>query len=589
MCGIYGYIGTSDAREAVFTGLTRLDYRGYDSWGIAVAVGEALFLEKAVGEVQQTRGLGLLPYSRTGLGHTRWATHGAVTQVNAHPHMSRDNKFALVHNGIVENFEELKRQLVQNGISFVSQTDTEVIVRLIELNLAADGDYTRAILKTAGMLKGRNTFGVLTSKGVLYGYRNGSPLLVGKGKKGMYMSSDTLSFAHAASEMAVIDNETLIEVDGNDASVIEEGGRQSLVQFEPLVLKDHHVDKRDYPHFMIKEIHETAEVIVRVSKVNRVMMADLTDRILQAHQVYTIGSGTSGIAAEQMAYYLRTIASKPAIALIGAEASSYLQLLTNQDVIIAPSQSGETADVLEVLEVARDIGATLVTYVNMPGSSMARMADYAFEIDAGPEVCVMATKVFSAKLAWGYLLAHSLAGTIGEARKSLRDEAKLIHGFLEKRATQVAIRKLAEELCDALHIFLLGKGQNLAVVREGMVKIIEGSYIHAHGMAAGDLKHFAITIMQPGVPVLFCISDDGLQADVLAAVAEVGARGAVTIGIGPRKFRKHFDRFVAIEAQAGLGALSNTVVMQLLAYNLALAKGNPIDKPRHIAKSVTVK
>ena len=339
---------------------------------------------------------------------------------------------------------------------------------------------------------------------------------------------------------------------------------------------------------MLKEINEQPLVITQVAKQDKIAYLEFAKAIKQAKNVYTIGSGTTGIAAAQIAYYLRKFGNINVISLVGADAQEYIPFFSSQDLLIAPSQSGETADVLEVLEVAKQKGIKIASYVNMAGSTMTRMSDYQFMAQAGPEICVMSTKVFVSQISWGYLVAKAVAGKYGEGKHNLEALAKSTESYLRDKKTHTTLKKLATTLKDVDDIFLLGKGQNFQIMREGMVKLIEGTYKHAHAIPAGDLKHYAITLIEKNVPVIVGSSLDESFQDTMNAASEVKARGAYVIGLSS-KAHQSFDSFIQIPETGETSAIMQVVPLQLLSYYLTVLLGNNVDKPRNIAKSVTVK
>ncbi len=588
MCGIFGYAGSKrSAADAVLEGLQRLDYRGYDSWGIGV-VERNLHVEKKVGTVGRTTAL---PKSPIGIGHTRWATHGAVTATNAHPHYSSDRSFILAHNGIAENADAIKTTLQSEGYRFSTQTDTESIVRLIEKKRSKKLDLSEAVRSAFKELTGRNTIIVLATDGDIVAARNGSPLVIGFGSKSseVYFSSDIFSCAPHVEEYIVLDNGQMATYRKGIVSVFDiQTGKKIRAVREKNLLRDVSVNKGKYAHFMLKEIHEAPFVVQQVTKENARKYRGLALAVKRAPRVYCIGSGTAGAAAAQIAYYLRVYGNIPATALIGAEATDYRNLIGPKDVLIAPSQSGETADVLEVLELAKKRGATIASFVNMPGSMMTRLSDYPFMAHAGPEICVMSTKIFVSQIAWGYLVAKAVQGALPEGIRRLKKTASHINVLLSDTAYMSEIARHGKRMSRNKHIFLLGKAQNLQIIKEGMVKMIEGAYIHAHAIAAGDLKHYAITLMEPGVSVIALVSDDDVKSDTLNAIHEVRARGAEVFGIAPQK-EKGFTHYLHVPDGGETSAIINVVPLQLLAYSMAVALNNNVDKPRNIAKSVTVK
>ena len=584
MCGIFGYSGAKNASEVILEGLKRLEYRGYDSWGIAVLADE-IKINKQVGAIGDINQLTSLPKSTIGLGHTRWATHGNITQTNAHPHFSSDKSFALAQNGIVENYQKLKDLLQKKGYKFETQTDTEVIVRLIEEKFRAGKDLKKAVRSAFLQLEGRNTIIILSRNGQIIAARNGSPLVVGQKDGEIFFSSDTLSFAPYVSKILVVDNGQLIVYqDRLELSDIK-SGKAIPHHFEKLDLRISKVEKQGYDHFMLKEIMESPYVVRQV--INQPDHVAFINQLKKAN-VYTIGSGSAGLAAAQTAFYLRQFGKISAKSLIGADTEEYYDLMGKKDLLIVPSQSGETADVLEVLEQAKKIGVKIASYVNMPGSTMSRMSDYKFTSLAGPEICVMSTKVFTSQIAWGYLISKGVSGKGEEGKVNLNKLAMEIEKYLAEGKNHRLLKNLAKKLAHEKDIFLLGKGQNLNIVKEGMVKIIEGSYIHAHAIPAGDLKHYAITLMEKGVPVIVTVSEDGAKDDVINAVSQVKARGAQVIGISPNPHDK-FDYYIPVPDTSETSAIGNIIPLQLLAYYMAVQLGHNVDKPRNIAKSVTVK
>lgn len=579
MCGIFGYIGKRrNATSAVLGGLKRLDYRGYDSWGIGIVNNSKISLTKHVGQVDRKKLK--LPKSDIAIGHTRWATHGAVTDANAHPHFSTDKSFILAQNGIMENYDLVKSNLFNKYYEFKSETDTEVIVRLIEEESKRYPNIEDAIRYAFKKLKGRNTIIVLTKDKKIIAVRNGSPLVLGysKNKEEVYISSDTLSFSPYVDKTATLDNMQMFVYSNGKIKITNvKSGKEVSLDDKRNKISQKRVKKGKYKHFMLKEINEQPDIVRQVIKQSKNKLQELSRQIKKSTRVYCIGSGTAGAAAAQMAYYLRAYAKINAIGLIGAECSEYIDLFKKSDLIIAPSQSGETADVLEIIEKAKSKGVKIASYVNMPGNIMSKMSDFVFMANAGPEICVMSTKVFVSQLAFGYLISKTTQGKYKEGISNLLKVTKEMEKILKNRKFINKIKSTAKKLSKRDHIFLLAKGQNLQIINEGMIKIIEGSYIHAHAIPAGDLKHYAITLMEPFVPVIPVTSEDNVKGDVENAINEVSARGAEIIYLIKSAYLNEVD------------AILNVVPLQLLAYYIALELGNNIDKPRNIAKSVTVK
>lgn len=591
MCGIFGYCGhKDDAASLVIKGLKRLDYRGYDSWGIAAVSDNKIYLEKKAGKISNIEQVMSMPKSHVAIGHTRWATTGAVTDINAHPHFSSDKSFALAQNGITENYESLKENLLKKGYEFISQTDTEVIVRLIEEKLNKEKNLINAVKKAFLELEGRNTIILVTKEGKIIAARNGSPLVVGinKNTNEIFISSDTLSFSNLITEYIVMDNKQMVVIDKGLTFYDILSGKKMSPKSEKISIHNGEISKEGFPHYMLKEIYEAPFVIRQLIKQEAHNYEVLAEAVKKAKNIYTIGSGGAGVAASQVAFYLREIGKVKAVSLIGADALEYIDLFQKGDLIIAISQSGETADVLEVLEKAQQKGVKIASFVNMPGSMITRMSSYKFMSESGPEICVMSTKTFDAQITWGYLLAKTIAGEIKDAKEKLEKLALTLENYLEDKKNILQIKNVAKKLAQKTDIFLLAKYQNFHIIREGMVKIIEAAYIHGHALPSGDLKHYVITLMEPGVPVIAVMSNDRAKTDVMNAVDEVRLRGAEVIGISPEK-HKNFDDYISVPDTGETSAVMNLIPLQLISYYMAVELGNNIDKPRNIAKSVTVK
>ena len=592
MCGIFGYKGDQEAFKLVVDGLTRLEYRGYDSWGISTLKDNKISTVKNVGSIgaalnlsEEEKGIHIA------IGHTRWATHGGVSQVNAHPHSSTDGSFVLAQNGIFENFLEVKNELLQKGFKFESETDTEVIVRLIEdiqktSKLALKDSIREAFKK----LQGRNTIIVLDKEGTIFAVKNGSPLVLGTNDSGEYfLSSDALSFSDLVSEIVVIENFQLIEIGKENPKLFDvKTGEELSLSWQDLEISEGEIDKGEFEHFMLKEIMEQSETIEKAVKfLDEEMLEKLKKSIGESTHVYTIGSGTAGVAASLGAFYLRKIAKINATALIGAEAIEYYDLFKKDDLIIVPSQSGETADVLEALEIAKKQGLRIASFVNMPGSTISRLSEFPFMANAGPEIAVASTKIFTSQAIWFYLLAHFLNGTLEQAKAEALKAAEELDKWFKSDAPK-KIEELAGKINQVEDLYLFGKSEYYQIAREGMIKIIEVANVHAHALPSGDLKHYVIAMITKGVHAIALVPDGPLRNDVLNAVEQIKTRGGTIIGISPLS-HSEFDYFIKIPKAGDLTAVLATMPLQLLTYYLTLQKGFPIDKPRNIAKSVTVK
>ena len=590
MCGIFGYIGKGDARKNIIDGLKRLEYRGYDSWGVAVAVDNEIGASKQVGPIGKFEDIANLPYANVGIGHTRWATHGGVTENNAHPHYSTDKRFILAQNGIVENYQELKKKLIDSGFKFETQTDTEVIVRLIEDKLK-DGELSlaKAVREAFQDLRGRNTIILLEEAGEhIIAVRNGSPLVIGLGKGEVFFASDTLSFADKTSQVIYVDNNVMAEYIDGAVKLMDILTGKEIPSVVTTLDKDNiEINKDGFDHYMLKEIVEQKHTIREAIQYTKEELGPLTSAIKKAATVYTVGAGTAGFAAGQIAFYLRKYANIKAIELKSYEMVSYKGMFTQDDLLIAVSQSGETADTIEAIEYAKAKGVKIASIVNMIGSTISRISDYQYYSRSGPEICVASTKAFTAQISWGLLLALSLVNKYDVAVDLIYD----LSGKFEKYFTQelfTNIKKLVDVLEKHEHFFVLGRDQNYYVALEGALKVKEITYKHFEGFAAGELKHGVIALVDKGTPVFVISSDDDAKSDMLSAAAQVKARGAFVIGVAKMN-NDLYDYFIpTIEAHEA-DAIANVIPFQLISYFLGVKLGNDPDKPRNLAKSVTVK
>lgn len=588
MCGVFAYIGSSNnASDIVFDGLKMLEYRGYDSWGIASITEDKILIKKAVGKLQVKP---KLFNSTIAIGHNRWATHGEVSEVNAHPHTSTDKLFTIVQNGIVENYLELKKELIENGYKFNTQTDTEVIVKLIEKELNYTDSLHEAIRNTYKKIKGRNTVIVLSSSGDLYAVKNGSPLIIGFSKENeIYIASDTNSLVNKVRDIVALDNMQMFAYVKNEQAIFDVvTGIKLEVKKDKLKLSKENASLGKFKYYMEKEIYDTPSALTKIAKLDDIAITQLAKKINEAKTVYIIGSGTTGIAAAQMAYYLRKITKINAISLIGADCKEYWEMLSSKDLIIALSQSGETADVTEVLEIAKEKKVTIASLVNMQGSMISRMSDIKFMNDAGPEICVMSTKVFTTQIAWGYLIAMATVSKLSEGKQDILSCANIFSEQLKDKYWIENIKKTASKLASSKDIIIFGKGELFNIAKEGMVKIIEGASIHAHAIPAGDLKHYAITLIEPGFTVIGLVSEDSTKEDLISALSQVKARGANITGLALEN-SELFDNYIKLPDSGKLLSLVAILPLQLLAYYITLYLGHDVDKPRNIAKCVTVK
>ncbi len=616
MCGIFGYSGGQQPSKLLLEGLRRLEYRGYDSWGICFErQDEKVVLNKNVGkipkEIEKSKNRILKPFVKTesnpedktvdqkklftGIAHTRWATHGGVTQKNAHPHVASDNTFALAQNGIVENYQELKDELLQKGYKFISETDTEVIVRLIEeIRKQKNLDLFDAIVEAFKKLKGRNT---IIIKNILddeiIAIKNGSPLVVGHDKASdeFFIGSDYLSFSNYTNNILEIPDNHGIRLFNNSFAYYKIGKR-SIVQlkakFHEVEVIDQDLTKGAFEDYMLKEISEQPQTVISAIGYTKQEFEPLIEAIKKADRVYTVGCGTAGYAAGQLAYYLRKHAQKFVTELRGYEMDSYKELFTKKDLLIAISQSGETADTLEAVEYMQKAGGKVASIVNMLGSTLTKISDYSYFSRTGPEICVASTKAFTAQVAWSYLLTQTLIGKYKQGKKHVEEASQAMQTILDSKKIKKTLEDVVKYLEKQEHAFILGRGQNYYLSLEGALKVKEIPYKHVEGFTAGELKHGPIALIEEGTPVFVIISDDEAKDDMLSAAAEVKARGAKVIAIS-YKANDLFDYCFEVGDVKGISALVNVLPFQLISYYLGKALGNDVDRPRNLAKSVTVK
>lgn len=587
MCGIFGYVGKQDGVAGmVLEGLKTLEYRGYDSWGIAVKKGESIVIEKHVGKIGEAHVS--LPSSNTGIGHTRWATHGGVTVSNAHPHVSCDKIVAVVHNGIVENFQELKEDLVKKGHTFVSETDTEIIPHLIEENMKSAG-FEEAVKQAFLSLKGLNAIVAMSSKtGEIICVKNGSPLVVGVSDSGYFLASDiTGIIKHTKDILFVEDNQMVVMGDKVKLIQLPEGS-EIEAKFAKTSWTFESATKGDFPHFLIKEIHEQPNVIRNIAMTYKDQVEQLAKHIKEAYGTFMLGCGTASYAALAGTYLFSRIAKRHVNFSIGSEFSYLEDYITDKTLIIPISQSGETIDVVEPVGAAKKRGAKVAAITNVLGSTIYRQSDFQLLLGAGPETAVISTKVFTAMLSALIYTAHAING---ESQKGQEVLLKTVDGIVklldEKYIEQ--IKGLAAKLVKLEHMYTLGRGLSYPAALEFALKMKETTYIHAEGFAGGELKHGVLALVEKGTPVVVIAPNDETYDAIISNAQEVKARGALVIGISP-KANNVFDIHMKVDDAGDGTVILSAVVAQLLAYYLAIAKGfKDPDKPRNLAKSVTVK
>jgi glucosamine--fructose-6-phosphate aminotransferase (isomerizing) len=595
MCGIFAYVGPrSDAASIVLNGLKRLEYRGYDSWGVAAQHEDTLAVARRVGKIGGVTHLEGLDPSHLALGHTRWATHGGVTEANAHPHCSCDGRVCVIHNGIVENSLELKEELRALGHQFTSDTDTEVIAHLIE---AALGSYSfvEAVRGAFLRLRGRNAvLAMMVGSPEMIAVKNGSPMVLGVGEHEsateLYVSSDMPALLQHTKRVLWLGDRELARLEGTTFSF----QIYTLDSAEPVAHTVDTVDwepvqaeRGEYPHFMLKEILEQRDAVQRAINQPQQLLDEVAAVIRIAQEVCFVGCGTAGVVGRIGTYLFADIAGRPSTAIVGSEFKNYRHSLHERTLLIAISQSGETADLLEAVDVALARGSRVVAIVNVPGSMLTRRAHHTFLVNAGPEKAVASTKATLGQIALLSLLAHACAGQAQHGHTLLTHVAAAIDALVAP-AYRAQVQALAARLKAAHDIYVIGRGINYPVALEAAIKIQEVSYAHAEGLAGGELKHYAIALVEPGTPCVILAANDEARAEILSNAAQVKARGGYLIGISPEP-SDLFDDYLAVPDGGSASPLLTLVPMQLLAYFLACLRGYDPDMPRNLAKSVTVK
>lgn len=585
MCGIIGIkTNQKNAREQVIEGLKKLEYRGYDSWGLALG-GAKICLEKNIGRISNVESKnGNL--ANIAIGHTRWATHGGVTKINAHPHADCVNKIYVAHNGIIENYQELKKYLTHKNHKFLSETDTEVIPHLIEEELKYEKDFRQAFSLALKKLKGSYAIVLIRSDfEEIWAATNGCPLVISLSVNETIISSDIL--ACPTDKVIYVPTETIINIAEKISFWHLKTGQIRKLKVEKNDTDSQKITPGIYKHFLEKEINEQPEIILKVSQMDEREIETNAAFIRHSFGTFFIACGTSFHASLVGEYLFAKIAQAHINVVSASEFSNFRYFVTPKTLLFALSQSGETADVIEAAKVAEHKHAKILSLVNNSNSTLARMSDIVMVTPAGPEIAVLSTKAFTSQIAILYLLASAVAGDYVKARANLKKAAKLMEKSFEPKNIQ-QLKSLAKKIKNSTNLFVIGRGQNFPVALEAALKIKEVSYIHAEGFAGGDLKHGPIALIEKNVPCIVIVANDENKAEILSNAMEIKARGGLIIGVALEN-NEIFDEFIEVADLPELSALINIIPIQQLAYYLALERGCDPDKPRNLAKSVTVK
>ncbi|MGX2957878.1 glutamine--fructose-6-phosphate transaminase (isomerizing) [Peribacillus sp. JNUCC 23] len=599
MCGIVGYIGNRDAKEILLKGLEKLEYRGYDSAGIAVKNESSVRVFKEKGRIADLRGVvDVTVAANTGIGHTRWATHGVPNHENAHPHQSTSGRLTLVHNGVIENYAILKRDYL-DGVAFNSDTDTEVIVQLIEKFVNEGQDVESAFISTLKLLKGSYALALLDNQNddTIFVAKNKSPLLIGVGDDFNVVASDAMAMIQVTDQYVELMDKEVVIVTKENVTIKNLDGQEMTRSPYTAELDASDIEKGTYPHYMLKEIDEQPAVMRKIIQAyqneegNLVIDYNIAEAVSEADRIYIVACGTSyhaGLIGQQ---FIEKMAKIPVEVHVASEFVYNMPLLSEKPLFIFISQSGETADSRAVLVAIKELGHKALTITNVPGSTLSREADYTLLLHAGPEIAVASTKAYTAQIAVLAILANITAkfrnqsvefdlvkelGIIGTAMEALCDSKEEFEAIAR------------EYLSVTRNAFFIGRSLDYYVGLEGSLKLKEISYIQAEGFAGGELKHGTIALIEDGTPIIALATQEAVNLSIRGNVKEVVARGANPCIISMKGLEEEDDRFVIPAVHELLTPLVSVIPFQLIAYYAALHRECDVDKPRNLAKSVTV-
>ncbi len=611
MCGIVGYIGHRNCVPIILEGLRRLEYRGYDSAGIAVLRDGALHVCKKAGKVADlAQALGEnhdLLQGAVGVGHTRWATHGEPNDTNAHPHWDQKKLVAIVHNGIIENFMAIRTKLVRDGHQFLGGTDTEVLAHLIGVMFEQCGDLASAVRAALAEVEGTYGIVVLSPKTPdrIVVARKGSPLIIGVGDHENFVASDASAIVAHTRQVVYLDDGEIAEITSESIRTMTIDDVTVEKSVQQITLELSQIERGGYDHFMLKEINEQPDTILNAMRGRLLVeegdvklggLQNTIGKLLSARRIVLTACGTSWHAALVGEYMLEQIARVPAEVEYASEFRYRDPIVNIDDVVLLISQSGETADTLSALREAKQKGATVLGIVNVVGSTIARESHGGVYVHAGPEIGVASTKAFTSQLTVLALITIMLA----RARGMSRDRGVMLArelALLPEKVSQVlqnteVIQKIAKEFKDTQHVLYLGRGANFPVALEGALKLKEISYIHAEGYPAAEMKHGPIALIDKNMPVVFIVPRDGIYDKVMSNIQEVRARKGRIIAVAnddDTEIEALAEFVIRVPRTYGFfGPILNIIPLQLLAYYIAVARGTNVDQPRNLAKSVTV-
>ena len=595
MCGIVGYIGFEDVKEIILGGLEKLEYRGYDSAGIAVLDNNEVYVCKERGRIADLRkNIDKKITGNIGIGHTRWATHGAPNKINSHPHQSSSKRFTLVHNGIIENEEELKQKYL-NEIDFQSDTDTEVIVQLIEKFVNDGEEVELAIRHTMSKLIGSYALAIIDKEDIntLYAAKNKTPLLAGKGIGFNMLGSDAMAIINHTNLFYEIEDKEFLKITKDDIEIYSIYGNKVNRQPYKADIDASDTEKGTYPHYMMKEIEEQPFVIRKIMSEysdkcgNMSISLEILQKLRDCDKIYIIACGTSYHAGLIGKQFFEKISHKPTEVIIASEFIYNMPLLTENPLFMFISQSGETADCRAVLVKVKEMGYKTLALTNVKGSTLSREAEHTLLLYAGPEIAVASTKAYTAQITVLAILAALVDNKINiDIFMELSKIAYIMESLCDDKDKY---KKLAEKfLVNSRNCFYIGRGMDYFLCLEAALKLKEISYIQTEGFPAGELKHGTIALIEKDTPVIAVITQENINLNTRSNIKEVKARGAATLVISMHKISQERDNIVIDDANELLSPLTTIIPVQYLAYYAALLKGCDIDKPRNLAKSVTV-
>ncbi len=587
MCGIVGYAGRKDVIKNIMTGLKSLEYRGYDSAGIAYIADNKINILKKAGPIKNLDSI--LDYSSpasVGISHTRWATHGKADDINAHPH--KQGKITLVHNGIIENYDILKKELENKGYTFKTETDTEVAAAQIDDIYNETKDMIKTLSKVTDILKGSYSFNIINedNPNTIYGIRKDSPLIVGISPEGNMFASDIPAILHVTNKYVVLDKYDIVELTKDKVNYYDKNGKEITKEIKEYNNDVDTISKNGYEHFMLKEINEESDVVKKIlniyTKDNKVK--DIFD-IKKYKNIDIVACGSASFAGEVGKYYIEKYANIKTDVYYASEYRYQRNFFNKDTLVILISQSGETADTLAALKIAKENGIDTLAIVNRRDSSIARDADNVIYTEAGIEIAVATTKAYLAQII--ILLLLSIKGSSYETK--VLEDIKLLPNLITKYIEEYDYSEIANVLKDKEHVFYLGRGIDFYLCMEGSLKLKEISYIHSEAFQAGELKHGSISLIDKDFGVVSVVTDKTISDKTISNLKEVSARGAKIIAITNIKDNNFSDYTIVVDSYNDvLNPLLVIVPMQMLAYNVAKLRGCDIDKPRNLAKSVTV-